>query len=81
MKKLLALVLVLTMRPSLLPLTSLAEDVFRYDEPITLKISGCLPPWCHRWHSRGQQRMDQMDSGELRRSTHIKIEWAVIPRF
>ena len=79
MKKLLALVLVLTMCLSLLPLTSLAEDVFRYDEPITLKISvfdrgvtGGTAVDNNAW-----TKWIQENFGDPR---NIKIEWVVIPR-
>lgn len=79
MEKLLALVLVLTMCLTLLPLVSMAEDGFRYDEPITLKISvfdrgvtGGTAVDNNAW-----TKWIQENFGDPR---NIKIEWVVIPR-
>lgn len=78
MKKILCLALTLLMCLSLLPM-AMAEEVFRYDEPVTLKVSvfdrgatGQTPVDNNYW-----TEWIQKEFGDPR---NINIEWVVIPR-
>ena len=81
MKKILSLVLALAMLLSIAAIPASAEttEVFRYDQPITLKVSvfdrgntGGTAPDNNHWTQWIQENF-----GEPR---NIKIEWVVIPR-
>lgn len=82
MKKILSLVLALALiisMVSILPATAETAEVFRYDEPITLKVSvfdrgntGGTAPDDNYW-----TKWIQENFGDPR---NIKIEWVVIPR-
>ena len=81
MKKILSLVLALAMLLSIaaIPATAETTEVFRYDQPITLKVSvfdrgntGGTAPDNNHWTQWIQENF-----GDPR---NIKIEWVVIPR-